>query len=288
MTPSSPQYTSGFKVPPKVPTPPKHHNRGTHQSEPERLSPTLPQRAPRRNWTDGQNDSLEYTGSSPESTPPKHSTEPNNKAESVSSPSMPFPLEASPSAGSSLLPNDTLPKPKQERRMSNGRPAFGREATDNGTELLHMSIFEAKIVSPTNSHDPLRENKGPGTIIVVGTNSTNAETAIEPSTSCPPPPSYLHEIPDDFLVVEYDSTDNDSNLTLLASKNLRRGASDLQANETCSKGAREKKSRKAIETQGESSDRPSTFDIRGWNNTNATWGLKSEFDFGDNQDCWRD
>lgn len=288
MTPSPPRYTSRHRVPPKVPTPPRHRKRGTHQPEVEKLSSQPSQRAPRRHWTDGQNDSLEYPVSSPESTSPKPSTQFKSKAEMISSRSMPSSQEAIPSIGSSLLSSDASRKPIHERRMSNGRPAFGREATDNGTELLHTSIFEAKIISPTNSQDSLRKNKSLGLSIIVDTHKVNTETALEPSPRCPPPPSFLHEIPAvDSLAAEH-IPDNDSNLTLLTSKNLRRNVSDLQVNGVYSYGAEGKRVLNTIQSHRESGSQLTLSDIGRWSNVNGTWGQKHEFDFGDNQHCWED
>ncbi|PQE24821.1 hypothetical protein CJF31_00008058 [Rutstroemia sp. NJR-2017a BVV2] len=284
MTPSPPRQISESKIPPKAPTPPRHQTGETHQPEVGKLSPPPLRRPPSGNWTDGQYDSYEYSVSSLENAPPTPSTKFKKKAKFTSSPSTSSSQEASPSIGSYLRPNDASPKPTHKRRMSNGRPAFGREATDNGTELLHMSIFEAKITSPPNSDDSLHVNHSQGPSTVVDTHRSNTELTNQPSSRCPPPPSYLHKIPDNFSDVEYIPADNDSSLKLLTSKNLRRSDSDLRANEE----TRRKRSSKATETQGESSTHPSAFDIGGWSNWNGTWGLKPEFDFGDNQDCWED
>jgi hypothetical protein len=285
-TPSPPRHTSRFDVPPQAPTPPRHQNRRTPQSEVGKVLTPLSQRAPRRNWTDGQNDSFEYTDSSSESTPPTPSTKFKNKAEFASAPSTPSSQAASPSIGSYLRPNDASPKPNpiHKRRMSNARPAFGREATDNGTELLHMSIFEAKITSPPNSEDSLQANKTQDLSTPIDTHRISTEPTTKSSPRCPPPPSYLHQIPADSSAAEYEyiSADNDSGLTLLTSKTMRGSASDLQADD----GMREKRASKEIDTQGESAE--SAFDIGGWGNWNGTWGHKPEFDFGDNQDCWED
>ncbi|PQE29831.1 hypothetical protein CJF32_00000490 [Rutstroemia sp. NJR-2017a WRK4] len=276
MVASPPRQTSESRIPPEAPTPPRHQSREFHHPEFGKLSPPPLRRHPSGNWTDGQNDSYEYSMSSLENTPPKPNTKFKNKAEFASSASTPSSREASPSVGSYLHPRVVSPKPTHKRRTSNARPAFGREATDNGTELLHMSIFEAKITPPSNSVDSLHANHSQ----VVETHRPNTEPTNHPSPRCPPPPSYLHKIPDDFSDVEYNPADNNSSLTLLTNKDLRRSASDLRGNE----GMR----RKAGETQGESSSGPSAFDIGGWSNWNGTWGLKPAFDFGDNQDCWED